>query len=79
MILSIWDFNILDFIFGYLLSFKPSIEGFEHCRLILSIDDTHLYEKYKGTLMIVMWCDENNQLFPLTFAITKGENIDSRE
>ena len=78
MILSIWDFNILDFILGYLLSFKPSIEGFKHCRLILSIDDTHLYEKYKGTLMIVMGCDENNKLLPLTFAITKGENIDSR-
>ena len=27
--------------------------------------------------MIVMGCDGNNQLFPLTFAITKDENIDS--
>ena len=35
-------------------SFKPSIEEFEHCRLILSIDGTHLYEKYKGTLLIAM-------------------------
>ena len=58
-------------------SFKPSIEGFEHCRPILSIDGTHLYGKYKGTLMIAMGCDGNNQLFPLTFAIIKGENIDS--
>ena len=33
--------------------------------------------KYKGTLLIAMWCDRNNQLFPLTFVITKGENIDS--
>ena len=60
-------------------SFKPSIEGFEHCHPVLSIDDTHLYEKYKGTLMIAMRCDGNNQLFPLTFAITKCENIDSWE
>ena len=58
-------------------SFKPSIEGLEHCHLVLSIDGTHLYKKYKGTLLIAMGCDENNQLFPLTFAITKGENIDS--
>ena len=27
--------------------------------------------------MIAMGYDENNQLFPLTFAIIKGENIDS--
>ena len=35
-------------------AFHPSIEGFNHCRPILSIDGTHLYEKYKGTLMIAM-------------------------
>ena len=58
-------------------SFKPSIEGFASCRLVLSIDDTYLYGKYKGTLLIDMGCDGNNQLFPLTFAITKDENIDS--
>ena len=27
--------------------------------------------------MIVMECNGNNRLFPLTFAITEGENIDS--
>ena len=58
-------------------SFKPSIEGFEHCRPVLSIDGTHLYGKYKGTLLIAMGCDINNQLFPLTFVIIEGENIDS--
>ena len=58
-------------------SFKPSIEGFEYCRPILSIDGAHLYEKYKDTLMIAMGCDEDNKLFPLTFAITEGENFDS--
>ena len=30
-----------------------------------------------GTLLIVMGCDGNNQLFPLAFAITEGKNIDS--
>ena len=58
-------------------SFKPSIKGFEHCHLVLSIDGTHLYRKYQGTLLIAMRCDGNNQLFPLAFAITKSENIDS--
>ena len=38
-------------------SFKPSIEGFEHCHPVLSINGTHLYGKYKGTLLIVMGCE----------------------
>ena len=58
-------------------SFKTSVEGFEHCRLVLSIDGTHFYGKYKGTLLIAMGCDGNNKLFPLAFSITEGENIDS--
>ena len=58
-------------------SFKPSIEGFQHCRPVISIDGTHLYGKYKGKLLIAMGCDGNNQLFPLAFAITEGENTDS--
>ena len=41
-------------------SFKPSVEGLEHCRPVLSIDGTHLYEKYKGMLLIAMECDGNN-------------------
>ena len=44
---------------------------------MLTIDGTHLYGKYKGTVMIAMGCDGNNQLFPLTFALTEGENVDS--
>ena len=60
-----------------LWSFMPSIEGFEHCRPVMSIDGTHLYGKYKATLLIAMGCDINNQLFPLAFAITEGKNTDS--
>ena len=58
-------------------AFHPSIEEFNHCRPILSIDATRLYGKYTDTLMIAMRCDGNNKLFPLTFSITKGDNIDS--
>ena len=52
-------------------AFAPSIKGFTHYRLVLSIDGTHLYEKYKGTLLIAIGYDSNNQLFPLAFAITE--------
>ena len=58
-------------------SFKPSIEGFASFCPVLSIDGTYLYGKYIRTLLIAMGYDRNNQLFPLTFAITEGENIDS--
>ena len=43
----------------------------------MSFDGTHLYKKYKDTLIIVMGYDGNKRLFPLTFSITEGENIDS--
>ena len=58
-------------------AFHPSIEGFNHCHPILNIDGTHLFGKYKCTFMIAMSYDGNNKLFPITFAITEGENIDS--
>ncbi|RVW35600.1 hypothetical protein CK203_112562 [Vitis vinifera] len=32
-------------------------KGFAHYRPVLSIDGTHLYGKYKGTLLIAMGCD----------------------
>ncbi|RVX02949.1 Serine/threonine-protein phosphatase 7 long form-like [Vitis vinifera] len=55
-------------------TFHPSIEGFKHCRPILSIDGTYLYGKYKGTLMIAMGCDRNNQLFSLAFALIEDQH-----
>ena len=58
-------------------TFQPSVEGLKHCHPVLNIDGTHLYGKYKDTLMIAMGCDGNNKLFPLAFGLTKGENIDS--
>ena len=58
-------------------AFSSSIKGFTHYRPVLSIDGTHLYRKYKGTLMIAMERDGNNQLFPLAFTITKWENTGS--
>ena len=56
-------------------AFAPSIEGFKHCRPIMSIDATHLYEKYKGKMMIAMGIDGNNQILPLAFAIVEEENF----
>ena len=46
--------------FNYVIwGFSPCIEGFKHCKLVISIDVTHLYEKYKGKLLIAMATDGN--------------------
>ncbi|XP_021748513.1 uncharacterized protein LOC110714318 [Chenopodium quinoa] len=60
-------------------AFKPSIDGFNHCRPLITIDGTHLYGKYKGTLLIAMDTDANFQLFPLAFAVVEGETGDAWE
>ena len=57
--------------------FGPSIEGFQHCRPVISIDGTFLYGKYKGTLLIASTWDGGNRLFPLSFAIVEKETDDS--
>ena len=38
-------------------SFTPSIEGFKHCRSVITIDETHLYGKYKHVILIAMGVD----------------------
>ena len=58
-------------------AFGPSIEGFQHCRLVISIDGTFLYGKYRGTLLIASTRDGDNRLFPLAFAIVEKETDDS--
>uniref|UniRef100_A0A2N9FYS0 Endoglucanase n=1 Tax=Fagus sylvatica TaxID=28930 RepID=A0A2N9FYS0_FAGSY len=55
-------------------AFGPSIQGFVHCRPVVSIDATHLYGKYEGKLMIAMATDANNGIYPLAFAVTEKES-----
>ncbi|XP_070048847.1 uncharacterized protein [Nicotiana tomentosiformis] len=55
-------------------AFKPSIDGFVHCRPIISIDDTHVYGKYDIKLLIAVAIDANRQIFPLDFAICANES-----
>ena len=58
-------------------AFSPSIEGFKHCRPIISVDATYLYGRYKGKMLIAMGVDANNQFFPLAFAIVEEESFNS--
>ncbi|KAK9998941.1 hypothetical protein SO802_018544 [Lithocarpus litseifolius] len=54
-------------------AFAPCIDGFRHCKPVISIDKTHLYGKYRGVLLIAMATNANNKVFPLAFAIVNKE------
>ena len=55
-------------------AFGLCIEGFKHCRSVISIDVMHLYGKYKGKLLIAMAMDANNEVYPLVFAVVDSES-----
>jgi hypothetical protein len=57
--------------------FLQCVAGFAHCRPIISIDDTFLTGKSKGTLMVAVGMTAKNQLLLLVFALVEGENNES--
>ncbi|XP_075478575.1 uncharacterized protein LOC142519439 [Primulina tabacum] len=66
--------KVLNFVFW---AFRPCIDGFRHCRNVISVDGTHMYTKYKHKLLIAVTLDANNQVFPLAFALVDEENYES--
>ncbi|KAK8547908.1 hypothetical protein V6N13_123331 [Hibiscus sabdariffa] len=50
-------------------------EGFnKHCRPILSLDGCYLKGDFKGEILATVGRDENNQIFPVTWAVVEVEN-----
>ncbi|XP_057744644.1 uncharacterized protein LOC130962450 [Arachis stenosperma] len=58
-------------------TFPPCIEAFRHCKPLVSIDGTHLYGKYGGTLLLAIGQDGNSNILPIAFALVEGENAES--
>ncbi|XP_015969289.1 uncharacterized protein LOC107492745 [Arachis duranensis] len=58
-------------------TFPPYIEAFRHCKPLVSIDGTHLYGKYGGTLLLAIAQDGNSNILPIAFALVEGENVES--
>ncbi|XP_025678700.1 uncharacterized protein [Arachis hypogaea] len=54
-------------------TFPPCVEAFKHCKSLISIDGTHLYGKYGGTLLMAIAQDGNANILPIAFAVVKGE------
>ncbi|KAL2244878.1 UNVERIFIED_CONTAM: hypothetical protein Sindi_2756000 [Sesamum indicum] len=64
------------YVIGYVFwAFKPCIEGFQHCRNLISVDGTHLYTKYKHKMLIAAAMDGNQQVLPLAFAVVDEESL----
>ncbi|XP_016164286.1 uncharacterized protein LOC107606781 [Arachis ipaensis] len=58
-------------------TFPPCVEAFRHCKPLVSIDGTHLYGKYGGTLLLAIAQDGNSNILPIAFALVEGENAES--
>ncbi|XP_057755411.1 uncharacterized protein LOC130974552 [Arachis stenosperma] len=58
-------------------TFPPCVEAFRHCKPLVSIDGTHLYGKYGGTLLLAIAQDRNSNILPIAFALVEGENAES--
>nr|XP_009793279.1 PREDICTED: uncharacterized protein LOC104240193 [Nicotiana sylvestris] len=70
-----WSPGIPESILRYVFSaFKLSNDGFVHCRPVISIDDTHVYEKYDIELLFAVVVDANKSIFPPTFSICDNES-----
>ncbi|XP_015956838.1 uncharacterized protein LOC107481139 [Arachis duranensis] len=54
-------------------TFPPCVEAFKHYKPLISIDGTHLYGKYGGTLLMAIAQDENANILPIAFAVVEGE------
>ena len=55
-------------------AFAPCIAAFRYCRLVININETHLYGKYRGVLMIAMATEANNNVLPLAFVVVDKES-----
>ncbi|KAL5162649.1 hypothetical protein HKD37_07G019723 [Glycine soja] len=56
-------------------TFGQCKEAFKYCKPIIQVDGTHLYGKYRGTLLMATSQDGNGDVLPLAFAVVEGETL----
>ena len=59
------------------MALGQSIARFNKLRLVVAIDGTHLKRKYKVTLFVVAYLDNNEQIYHLNFGVGDTENEQS--
>ncbi|XP_050220548.2 uncharacterized protein LOC126670770 [Mercurialis annua] len=60
-------------------TFFPMVAGFRFCKPVLFVDGTHLYGRYKMTMLIASAIDGNSHIMPVAFAIVESESTESYE
>ncbi|XP_012571355.1 uncharacterized protein [Cicer arietinum] len=55
------------------IDFVPCISAFKFCKPMVQVDGTWLYGKYKGTLLVAVAQDGNDNVIPIAYAIVEGE------
>ncbi|XP_025640953.1 uncharacterized protein [Arachis hypogaea] len=58
-------------------TFPSCIETFRHYKPLVSIDGTHLYDKYGSILMVAIAQDGNSNIIPIVLALAEGGNAES--
>ncbi|XP_025671152.1 uncharacterized protein [Arachis hypogaea] len=58
-------------------TFPPCVEAFRQCKPLVSIDGTHMYGNYEGTLLLAIAQDGNSNILPIAFSLVEGENAES--
>ncbi|XP_016192877.1 uncharacterized protein LOC107633789 [Arachis ipaensis] len=58
-------------------SFNPCVRAFRHCKPLVQVNETHLYGKYKGTLLVAVAQDGNQNIVSIAFALVEGEAADA--
>ena len=56
-------------------TFGQCKEAFKYCKPIIQVDGTHLYGKYRGTLLMATSQDGNGGVLPLAFVVVEGETL----
>ncbi|KAH1249575.1 hypothetical protein GmHk_05G012898 [Glycine max] len=56
-------------------TFGQCKEAFKYCKPIIQVDGTHLYGKYRGTLLMATSQDGNGGVLPLAFAVVESETL----
>ncbi|KAL5184035.1 hypothetical protein HKD37_17G047807 [Glycine soja] len=56
-------------------TFGQCKEALKYCKPIIQVDGTHLYGKYRGTLLMATSQDGNGGVLPLAFAVVEGETL----
>ena len=68
---------IIQIFFEWYFGLLVHVLKHRHCKSIIQVDGTHLYGKYKGTLLIAMAQDGNQNILPVAFAVVESESSDA--